>query len=310
MLLDNFLLGVQVVIPVFILIGIGFLLKQFKFLSEEALTGLNDLVFTVLLPANLFYSISRSDLKSVFNLPMVLVACFFVTFTFFFGMFLMKRVEPEGLKRGVMVQAMVRGNFVILGFPILTAIYDPSAIDRCAVLLVLSMPLYNAFSVIALESAKGQKEKSKIFSNILKNPLILGTIVGFLFIPIPVPDLIMKPLSMLGNISSPLALLTLGASLELSGLRDNRKRLAFISFYRLLLIPFLVLLVGLLIGFEERVMMTLMVFMAAPTAVFSFTMTKKIGGDIALSQQIILATTVLSLFSYVGWIFAVKSLFV
>lgn len=310
-MLNHLLLGMTVVVPVFLLMGLGFFLRYKGYVSAKAFSELNEIVFLVLLPSNVFYSISRNEVKDVMNFNLVLFVAVGFILSFLLALFLIPKWVKQDEQRGVVIQAVVRGNFIIMGFPILSNLFGPDIISLCAVILLASMPLYNITSIMTLEHYKmaGERTGSLLFS-VLKNPLIIATLLGILFIFIPMPAMIEKTVKMMADASGTIALIALGGSLSLTGFKGNQRILRLVSCLRLILFPALFIHAAYLLGFSEKEIFVIAMFFASPTAVTTYAITKKIGGDSALSGQIILYATLLSLFSYVFWIAYIKSFLV
>lgn len=310
-MLNHLFLGISVVVPVFLLMALGFFLRHRKYVSAQGFSELNEIVFGILLPSNVFYSIAKNQVEDILHLELVLFVAVGFILSFVLATVLIPRIIRLDNQRGVVIQAVVRGNFIIMGFPILSNLFGPDIISLCAVILLASMPLYNITSILTLEHYKeaGERSDSLLFS-IFKNPLIIATLLGIAFIFIPLPAPFEKSLEMLAGASGPIALIALGGSLSLTGFKDNRRILRLVALLRLVLFPALFIHAAYLLGFAEREIFVTAMFFCSPTAVTTYAITKKIGGDSALSGQIILYATTLSLFSYVFWIAYIKSFLV
>ena len=308
-MLEQFIFSFTVVVPIFVLLAIGVLIRRSGLVNEDGFRQLNKLVFNILLPSNVFYSIATAD-RGQFELKLGLLVLLGILAIFGLAMVIVPKLVKKPTQRGVIVQSLIRGNFVILGFPILTRIYGTQGLSMVGLILLISMPLYNITSVIALESQANKLSLGSMFRKIMTNPLIIATILGFGAIFIPLGDIIGAPIGMLAEASGTIALITLGGLLNVTNLRSNRRMLLSVSLTRLILIPLCLLAIAYTMNFTEQALMTLMVFFGAPVAVVSFAMVERLGGDETLAGQLILVTTGLSLFSYVWWIGLIRSLFV
>ena len=303
-------IGFIVVIPVFFLIALGALARRIDMMPVKSFRDLNRLVFYILLPSNLVYSIATADRDQLVNPTFGLMVLASLGVTFLLAMFLVPRLVKDASQRGVIVQALIRGNFVVLGFPILSRMYGPAGLAQVGFILLVSMPIYNITSIWALESLQGKRVSAGfILRRMLTNPMIIATLLGFGALYVPLPELVMATISLLAGASGTIALICLGGLLNLSRMGSNRMILGLISLIRLIIIPMIMLFIGYRIGLNEQSLMTLLVFFGAPVAVASFAMVQQSGGDEALAGQIILITTGLSLFSYAFWIGLIKYLF-
>jgi len=309
---ENLVLSFQIVSPLFILIGLGQLLHKMNFFSLSTLNQINDAAFTIFLPAHLFISIYQSDLETVVNIRVMMFVIISLFLLFFFSIIITPLFEKDNRKKGVIIQGIIRSNFVIMGFPIMAAIYSPAETALCALILAVSMPIYSPMQVIALEMYRHSKANiPSIMLNIAKNPLILATLAGifFLILDIPLAPLIEKSVSDIGRLGTPLALIVLGGTLKFDSLKDNAFSLTIVILLKLLIIPMIAIAVAVWLGFNQIEVTALMIFFAAPTAVTTYAMALKLDGDAPLAQQIVILTTLLSMISLVMWITVVKTIF-
>ena len=174
------------------------------------------------------------------------------------------------------------------------------------------MPLYNILAVICLESFRRSKvQPGVILLGIAKNPLILASVCGILLLlsGIRLPDMFETTLRDLSRVATPLALIGLGGALSFGSVRKNTAALACVLLLKLALVPAAVLWAGVsLFGFRGTQLVTLISMLSAPTAVSSFTMAQQMGGDADLAAQIVVFTTVCSIFSVFAIVAVTKSM--
>ena len=116
--MENLVISLNVVLPLFLLIALGYALKRLRMYDEVTLKNINKLVFKVFLPVYLFHSIYSTDLSAVFDIKVILFAIAGLLIWFLLLMFLIPRMEKDNAKRGVMIQGMFRSNFVLFGLPV------------------------------------------------------------------------------------------------------------------------------------------------------------------------------------------------
>lgn len=110
------------------------------------------------------------------------------------------------LPPGVMLQGMFRSNFVLFGIPISTALFGDQAAGIAAILIAVIIPLYNVLAVVSLELFNGKKPSvTKILIWIVTNPLIIGSVVGILFLVfhITLPTVLYDTITDLSSIATP-----------------------------------------------------------------------------------------------------------
>ena len=108
--MENLILAINVVLPLFFTMAIGYFLRQIHMVDEPLLKKLNTLVFKVFLPILLFTNIYQSDLESMFDLKTIFTAVISVLATFVILCLVVPLMEKDGPRRGVMVQGIFRSN--------------------------------------------------------------------------------------------------------------------------------------------------------------------------------------------------------
>lgn len=309
--MDSLLLSVEAVTPIFLLMLLGYGLKQFKMATKDQFNAINRLIFKIFLPILLFYNIYKTDIGSIFDGKLVIFTVVTVLIVFGIGYGLVFLFTKENAKRGVMLQGFFRSNFAILGIPLVNYVCGDNAGGLSALMVAVIVPLFNVLAVITLERFRdGKIQIGKLLKGIVTNPLVIGCAVGaiFLLLDIQLPSLIETTVSDAASIASPLAIVVLGASFNFSTIKTSIKELAITVCTRLLIVPALAIAAAVWLGFRGEALVCLMVAFGAPTAVSSFSMAQQMGGDEELAAQIVVFTSALCLFSLFGWIFLLSSL--
>ena len=309
--MDSLLLSVEAVTPIFLLMLLGYGLKQFKMATKDQFNAINRLIFKVFLPLHLFYSVYKTDIKTFFDGKLILFAVITVLIVFAVGYGLVFLFTKENAKRGVMLQGFFRSNFAILGIPLVNYICGEAAGGLSALIVAIIIPLYNILAVITLERFRdGKIQFGKLLKGIATNPLVVSCLIGVIFLAlgIQLPSLVETTVNDAASIASPLAIVVLGASFNFSTIKTSIKELAITVCTRLLIVPALAIAAAVWLGFRGEALVCLMVAFGAPTAVSSFSMAQQMGGDEELAAQIVVFTSALCLFSLFGWIFLLSSL--
>ncbi len=309
--MDSLLLSVEAVAPIFLLMLLGYGLKQGKITTKENFDAINKLIFKIFLPILLFYNIYKTDLSLVFDPKLILFTVTGVLLIFALGYGLVFVLTKDNAKRGVMLQGFFRSNFAILGIPLVNYICGDAAGGLSSLMVAIVVPLFNILAVITLERFRdGKVEFGKLLKGIITNPLVIGCVVGavFLLLDIPLPSFLETAVSDAASIASPLAIVVLGASFRFSDIKGNIKELLVTVGTRLLIVPALAITAAVLLGFRGEALICLMVVFGAPTAVSSFSMAQQMGGDEKLAAQIVVFSSVLCLLTLFGWIFLLSSL--
>lgn len=311
--MENFIYSINVTMPIFLVMVIGYILKQIGMLNDNFVTVANKFNFKVTLPFMLFKDIAGVDIKAVFDIKYVLFCAIVSTICFWVVWGTAKLLVRDKTIRGAFVQSSFRGSAAVMGLAFIQNIYGSSAMGP--LMIVSAVPLYNIFSVIVLtfeaNDSTGIDKKAKIRQagiNICKNPIILsilaGLIVGLLGIQFPM--LVNKTVSNVAQMATPLALITIGAGFE------GRKALAKIaptmaaSMIKLVLQPLVFLPVAAWMGFSGEKMIAILIMLASPTTPSCYIMAKSMNNDEVLTASVIVTTTLMAAFTLTGWIFYSK----
>ncbi len=309
--MDSLLLSVEAITPIFLLMLLGYGLKQFRVATKDQFNAINRLIFKIFLPILLFYNIYKTDIGSILDGKLIAFTVIAVLIVFAAGYGLVFLFTKDNAKRGVMLQGFFRSNFAILGIPLVNYICGDNAGGLSSLMVAIIVPLFNILAVITLERFRdGKIQFGKLIKGILTNPLVIGCAVGaiFLLLDIQLPSLIETTVSDAASIASPLAIVVLGASFNFSTIKTSIKELIITVATRLLIVPALAITAAVLLGFRGEALVCLMVAFGAPTAVSSFSMAQQMGGDEELAAQIVVFSSALCLFTLFGWIFLLSSL--
>lgn len=295
--MESLLISFQVVIPLILMMGSGVLVRLTGLADEELLRRIDAIAFRVFLPMLQFYNIYNIDLSRPFDggLMAFSVISIFVLFTL--AILLIPRAIKQTPQAMVLIQSTVRSNFIIFGLPVVTSLFGDSGGALVAVLGSVVVPLFNALTVFMFATLRGDTVRPMyIVRNILRNPLVFASLIGagLLLTGIHLPQVVVKTAKDISAAATPVCLLTLGGSLNLRGLMQNRRLLTFGCTLRMLLVPAIFLTISVLWGYRGESLAALMIMFGAPTAVSSFTMAQQMGGDSHLAGQLVATTTTLS----------------
>ena len=309
--MSDFGVCVNAVLPLFIIMGLGYAARRLGAIRREDVPRLNKMAFKFFLPVLLFYNIYTSDLSSAVQPKLLLFAavCVLCLYGLSFGYVLM--TEKSSDKRGVMIQGIYRSNFVIMGIPLAKQLVQGADLGCVVMLVAVVVPMYNVLAVITLELFNGKKPSvGRLLLDILKNPLIIGIVAGILtlLLGIKLPAAIESAAEQIGHAASPLMLFLLGAFFELRGLGAYRKELTTACIGRLIAVPAIFLSAAVMCGIRGVALAAMIAIFGSPTAISSFTMVQQMGGDDVLAGDIVVLTNALSCLTMFGWAFVLKSL--
>ena len=314
-MIQNFLYSVNVTLPIFLVMVIGYVLRRIGMLNDNFVTVANKFNFNVTLPFMLFRDISGVNIRAVFDLKYVLFCALVSTACFWLIWGGTRLFLKNQSMRGAFVQASFRSSAAVMGLAFIENIYGSSAMGP--LMIVGAVPLYNIFSVIVLtfegEHATEERRTEKIKEacvGIAKNPIILAILLGLLvgLVGLDFPVIVDKTVGSVAQMATPLALIAIGAGFE------GRKALAKIrptfaaAFIKLVAQPLIFVPLAVWMGFTGEKLIAILIMLAAPTTPSCYIMAKNMGNDGVLTASVVVATTLLAAFTLTGWIFALKSL--
>lgn len=320
-----FFTAANAVLPILLLILLGFGLKKAGWISEKFSKTGNKLVFNIFLPAMLFINVydieGISAIKWDVVLFVVAVICLLFILAIIIAMFSTK--VPE--RRGVVMQCVYRSNFAIIGMPLAAALGGEEAMAITAVISAFSIPLYNFFSVIALtmflKTADGkQRDFKAVFLDIIKNPLILSVALGFVMLGIRQLQaeilgevvfslksnlkFLYTALDNLKSIASPLALVVMGAQFEFSAVKGLFKEIAVGTISRVVIAPIVGIGLAVILSSHTNLLScgvndypALVALYGSPMAVSAAVMAGQMHNDEQLATQLVVWTSVFSIFT-------------
>jgi predicted permease len=286
--------------PVFAMLFLGVLLKRLGQVDAAFISTATALVFNVSMPVMLFLAILHADLNTALQ-PKLLgyfLLATLIGFLLAWGWAIWRVPQAD---RGVYVQGAFRGNNGIIGLALATSLYGDYGLSLGGVLGGVVILSYNTLSalVLAVYSPQGKANVWSISKSIITNPLILGvvTAIPFAYWKIGLPNWLTTSGEYLAQLTLPLALICIGASLSLAALRESGVLALSASLMKVLWLPALGTAGAFAFGFRGAELGILFLFFVSPTAAASFVMAKAVGSNYQLAAAIIVLTTLLAAIS-------------
>lgn len=311
--MDSFIFSLNATMPVFLVIVLGYILKQIGLFTDEFCRVGNKYVFLVALPVLLFRDIAQTNLYKDFKLSFVLYCAGVTTLVFLGVWFLAAHILKDKSLVGAFAQASVRSSAAILGIAFVENMYGNAGL--APLMIVSAVPLFNIYSVIILTfSANGGQHGTgairKACINVLKNPIIIGIVLGlpFSLLRIEIPTIPLKMIESVGATATPLALLVVGAGFEGTKALAKIKPTLWATAIKLLFLPAVFLPLAITLGLQDAELVAALIMLGSPTTVSCYVMATNMGNDGELSTSIIVLTTLLSSVTLTGWIFLLRSM--
>lgn len=314
--MSDFIFSINVTMPIFLVMLLGWFLKQIGLLTEDFVTVVNKFNFKVTLPFMLFRDLSQVDIRAEFDIRFVLF-CAIASSICFWGIWgLVRLFIKDRSIRGAFVQASFRSSAAVMGLAFIANIYGSSAMGP--MMIIGAVPLYNMYAVIVLtfeaDPVEGEDYNSgrikQAFINILKNPIIIGILLGVVvaLIEIDFPEVIDRTVNSVAVMATPLALVGLGAGFEGRKAIAKVKPTIVASMIKLVLQPLIFIPAAVAMGFTGEKLIAILIMLAAPTTPSCYIMAKNMRNDGVLTASVVVVTTLLATFTLTGWIYILKVL--
>jgi len=294
--MQQFLFILTTVAPVFLICFLGIFLRKIRLINDDFVHVSSRLVFTVALPALVFIKLSATDFARIFELRQIGYICAATVMMFILIWLFSKPFIKKGADLGAFVQGSFRSNYAILGFAIIVNLFGEEALAKAAVILAFVMPLHNLLSIIVLTATRAHGKPldlKRTGIEMLKNPLIIAALVSipFSIFQVRIPEVIVNTGSYLSSLALPLALIGIGGSLNIASILKASKMAFWASVIRLLIVPLILTIGSIQLGYRDVDLGVMFLLFATPTAVVSFVMAGAMGANAKLAGNIVLMTT-------------------
>jgi len=295
-MLHNFIICVNAVVPSAIYLIIGILLRMFKVIKEEEVKRFTHVVFVTLYPFMMFDNIYGRDVQEYLRVGFVGYAEGFTLLEIVAAFIAVCLVVKDNYDRGAMIQAIFRSNIVLMGLPIAINLFGKSRVAPVAVVILFVVSTYAVASVILFEKFRGgHVDAVDLAKRIITNPIIVGGLAAIIAIllKIQLPEIIAQTVSSLSDCTAPIAMILLGAGLNIDDFTSDRKKLAFCSVGKLAVAPIFGITGAVLLGMRDVELIAIVLMM---------------GGNGKLAGEIVVVTTIISCFTIPVWLFALKTM--
>ena len=290
---------IEVMMTLFAIVVVGYVAGRLGYMGGEFDKKLSSLVINFTCPALILASAMTGELPDRrLILPLLgISALTYVVLTgvaFLLPRFLTKRKDDEG----VVGFALMFGNVGFMGYPVVASIFGQQAVFYAAVLNVVNTFAVFTVGTILINGDLGDGrhfQKKVLYSTPMLSAYMAMLIVAFGIDQIP--GVISQPLTMIGNITVPAALLIIGSSMSQLSARMLLGNLTVYTttIFRLLLIPVGFYFLCNALGFDAYVVNINTVVIAMPVATYGTILCLKFNRDTTLITEVTLITTLLSM---------------
>lgn len=309
--MNSFIISLNAILPIFIIMFLGVVLRKTGLLPESVAKSLNKLTFQLLLPMSLFKSIAGSDFRAAVDTRFLLSCVGLILLVYGCAWLLVCTFVKDNSRRGALIHGAFRSNYIILGMPVVESLFGADQVAPAAVVTAVAIPVFNVLAVFTLEYFRGGTPSFRaILRGISRNSLIWGCVLGLAaaLLPIELPTILMSPVKQLAGAATPVALLALGASLKADSFKAGKGLLLAGAALRLVMTPVIGLGIGILLGFRGVQLGVMLALFASPTAVSSYTMAQQMNADADLAGALVVVTSAVSCVTMFLWSFSLMEL--
>lgn len=305
------------ILPLVLTMALGWFLKFKKIVTDKGVEEMNSILYWIAVPAILFRSTSKVDLAMFenYNFMVTVYGTFLILPFLAWGLGILRKLPPERIS--VSILTSIRGNNVFMGLPAVTVAFGNPGIESLGIYLALSMAVYQflaiALSQFALSGDFSLVSLRNTGKRLIQNPMLIACFLGLLCslmgVAAALPHWFDLTLSMLGNIGSGVALMALGASLDLEELIPSCRLVWGELAVRLLLAPLLTLLGFRFFPVDPVLAQTSVLIAAMPAAINNFVLAKGMGMDHDYAGKVVVVSTVCSVVTLSVWLSILRALF-
>lgn len=291
--------NLQVMVVLFIIVVLGYALCKLGYMGEDFDRKLSSIVVDVTCPLLILSSVMGESLPDrTLILPLLGVGFLTYVLLLVFGFFVPRLIAADRDDQGMIGFALMFANVGFIGYPIVSSIFGAKAVFYAA---LLNMP--NTFFIFTagVMLVKGEYSVRKLNLKLLFSPAMIAAFVAALLVALDVhtPEIVARPVTMVGNITVPAALMIIGSSMARLPLHDiiDSPKVYVASVVRLGLVPVSLYFLFKVCGVSDIVNEINTVVIAMPVASFGTMFCMKYGRNPALMTEMTFITTVGSIFT-------------
>lgn len=291
--------NLQVMVVLFIIVVLGYALCKFGYMGEDFDRKLSSIVVDVTCPLLILSSVMGESLPDrTLILPLLGVGFLTYVLLLVFGFFVPRLIAADRDDQGMIGFALMFANVGFIGYPIVSSIFGAKAVFYAA---LLNMP--NTFFIFTagVMLVKGEYSVRKLNLKLLFSPAMIAAFVAALLVALDVhtPEIVARPVTMVGNITVPAALMIIGSSMARLPLHDiiGSPKVYVASVVRLGVVPVSLYFLFKVCGVSDIVNEINTVVIAMPVASFGTMFCMKYGRNPALMTEMTFITTVGSIFT-------------
>lgn len=289
--------NLEVMVMLFTMVILGYTACKLGYMGDKFDKKLSSIVVDITCPLLVLSSVMSDEMPDR-SLILPLVGVGFLTYIILlvFGFWVPRFISKNHDDQGMIGFSLMFANVGFIGYPIVASIFGPKAVFYAA---LLNVP--NTFFIFTagVMLVKGEYSIRQFNPKVLLSPALIGAFIAALLVAFGVhtPEMIARPITMVGNITVPAALMIIGSSMARLPLREiiGSGKVYATSFLRLVIVPLSVYFLFRLCGVNTLINNINTVVIAMPVASFGTMFCMKYGRNPSLMTEATFITTLFSI---------------
>lgn len=289
--------NLEVMVMLFTMVILGYTACKLGYMGDKFDKKLSSIVVDITCPLLVLSSVMGDEMPDR-SLILPLVGVGFLTYIILlvFGFWVPRFISKNHDDQGMIGFSLMFANVGFIGYPIVASIFGPKAVFYAA---LLNVP--NTFFIFTagVMLVKGEYSIRQFNPKVLLSPALIGAFIAALLVAFGVhtPEMIARPITMVGNITVPAALMIIGSSMARLPLREiiGSGKVYATSFLRLVIVPLSVYFLFRLCGVNTLINNINTVVIAMPVAFFGTMFCMKYGRNPSLMTEATFITTLFSI---------------
>ncbi len=287
-------------VTLFICMAVGFIAKKVKLIDDRLSKGLSDLLVNITLPATIIVSMQKPFSTEIMgeSLIVLFVSAIIYLSGAAIGFLLIKLLKPGFSERGVWYFALMFPNVGYMGFPVSEAIFGKEITFYTSIANMSFNFLVFTLGIIFISKSSKTAQKMNLKAIVFNIPIITTFLgLSFFALSIKVPASVLNAFSMLGNMTTPLSMIIIGAVLAKNKLNTVFKgwKMYVITAFRLIIIPISFFFLLRMFISNQTILNLVIILACMPAAALTAIFAAKYDANELLASQIVFITTLLCL---------------
>ena len=288
------------IISLFLIMVVGYIMYKRNVIDDAATIRYTKLIMNISLPSQIITAfisnqgiVSNREVITVFGITFVAYAVYAVI-----GMAFLAITRVPKQQRGTYMFMAMFGNVGFMGFPVISAIFGDEALIYAVIFMVVFNVLVYSIGILLINT--NDENKGFNLKKLVNMPFIAAVLSIILyFANIKLPDMVMTSFNFMGNITTPVAMLILGATVATMPIKElfDEWRIYPFIIVKLAIMPLIAIALIQFVNVSELIRGTVIVLSATPVATNATMLAIEYGGDTKLTSKGIFFTTILCMLS-------------